>query len=466
MTSRLDPDPEIAAWLNDAAPVRAPEHLLTSSRARIQSTHQRRAWGPARRLPDMNSQFRLVGALAAIAVVVAVLGLALIPKPAGVGGLGPTAVPTATPTAVPSASPSPGAKSTASSSPAVISPGTICSLTSCLTGSLEAGTYSFAGGPLSTAAVTPADVTFTVPAGWTTDSGYVSKGGTTPGTDLGHLGTHEVFFATFPITNVFADACHWTTTLVSAGTTVDHLTSLLIAQKGGRVASAPTNVTLGGLPAKRIQFTVPSSVQLESCDSGVGLLHFWPDPGGTSDGGNCCSPFGSLDVVYVLRVAGEDLIVLTREAVGATRPDVDELMGILASMRIQAPTSSGASSSGAPTQGGAAAASASDGPNVVMGTAPGTLDVTVGSREAGFAYVTCQSQGTGQWTILTGDSSDGVHLIFGPDRHPMSLSGAIRGVSWTVNRNPQGVLFANQSGTFSGTDDISGGAVSGTFACP
>jgi hypothetical protein len=288
----------------------------------------------------MNTQIRLVGALAAIAIVVAVLGFILIPKPAGVGG----PVPTATPTVVPSPSPS----STPSSSPAVISPGQICSATSCLTGTLEAGTYSFAGGSLP-GPVTPANLTFIVPAGWTTDSGYVSKNGTTLGTDLAHLGTHEVFFATFPITNVFSDACHWQTTMVSAGTTAAQLTSQLVAQKGGRVASAPTNLTLGGLPAKRIQFTVPASLSTETCDSGVGLLHFWPDPDGTSGGGICCSPVGSTDVVYVLHVAGQQLIVMTRQAAGASAADLAELNAIVASVKIQTSTSSPAPSGASPS---------------------------------------------------------------------------------------------------------------------
>ena len=217
-----------------------------------------------------------------------------------------------------------------------------------LTGTLEAGTYSFAGGALP-GPVTPTDLTFTVPAGWTTDSGYVSKNAPRSRSDLAHLGPNEVFFATFPITNVFSDACHWTNTMVSAGTTVDQLTSLLVAQKGGRVASAPTNVTLGGLPAKRIKFTVPASVGTETCDNGVGLLHFWPDPDGTSNGGICCAPVGSTDVVYVLNVAGQQLVVMTRQAAGASPADLAELNAIVASIKIAAPPASPAPSGASPS---------------------------------------------------------------------------------------------------------------------
>ncbi len=291
----------------------------------------------------MNNRL-LGGAVAAIAVIV-VLGIVFLPKPSGSGG-----PPLQSP--VPSASPSPSApaaspSSAASSSPApsfgVIPPGLLCSATTCATGTLEAGTYSFAGGALP-GPVTPADLTFTVPAGWTTDSGYVSKNALSIQKDLQHLGPNEVFFATFPITNVFSDACHWTNTMVSAGTTVNQLTNLLVAEKGGRVASAPANVTLGGFPAKRITFTVPASVGTESCDAGVGLLHLWPDPDGTSNGGICCPAVGSTDVVYVLHVAGQQLIVMTRQAAGALPADLAELNAIVASVQI-----AGAPSSPKPT---------------------------------------------------------------------------------------------------------------------
>ena len=123
----------------------------------------------------MNSQIRLIGGLAAIAVIVAVLGIILIPKPGGVSGLGPPPTPSSTPTlsASPSPTPSPTSSPTPSSSPSAISPGLLCAATTCLTGTLEAGTYSFAGG--STEAVTPTSLTFTIPSGWTTSGGYISK---------------------------------------------------------------------------------------------------------------------------------------------------------------------------------------------------------------------------------------------------------------------------------------------------
>ncbi len=284
----------------------------------------------------MNTQVRVVGALAAIAIVVAVLGIILIPRPTPIGGFGPPPNPSSTP--VPSVSPSPASSATASSSPAIIGtvgsrvipPGSLCSSTisTCVTGTLEAGTYSFDAGY-----VTPGKVTFTVPAGWTTDQGFVRRDG-----------APNVFFVTMFVTDVYTDACHWTKT-VSAGTTVDQLTSLLVAQKG-RVATTPTNVAVGGFPAKQIQLTIPAGFDEAQCESG--LLHFWPDPGSTT-GGLCCTAAGSTDVVDIVNVGGQTFVLVARHEAGSSPADLAELDAIVASIKIETSTSSPGPSGASPS---------------------------------------------------------------------------------------------------------------------
>ncbi len=327
MTTRPDPDPVISAWLNDEAAERAPEHLLSATRTRIESTNQRRARWPAWRLQPMNNRSRLGGAVAAIAVIV-VLGFVLIPRPTGIGGPTPTPSPTTLPSVSPTRVPTPAPTSTPSP-PAVIPPGKLCSSTTCVTGTLEAGTYSIDAG-----AFAPGNLTFKVPAGWTTDQGFVRKNfdlnSPTPIEDS----PNELVFSTWFLTNVFTDACHWKTTMVSAGTTVDQLTSLLLAQKG-RVASAPTSTSIGGFAAKRIQLTVPTRIDLTTCDSGV--LHAWPDPGGSDSGGLCCGAAGSTDAVDVINVAGQTFVVVARHAAGASPADLAELNALVASIKIAAP---------------------------------------------------------------------------------------------------------------------------------
>ena len=66
----------------------------------------------------------------------------------------------------------------------------------------------------------------------------------------------EVGFETWILTHVFSDACHHTT-LVDAGTTVEELTTALLAQQG-LVTSGPTDVTIAGYPGQHIEVTVPA----------------------------------------------------------------------------------------------------------------------------------------------------------------------------------------------------------------
>lgn len=326
MTARRDPDLEIAAWLQDEAPERAPERLLAASRDRIRSTHQRRARWPAWRSPLMNTPpIRLAAVVAAVAVV-AVLGIVVFSRPGGVGGPIQTRLPSPSPSQAPGTTPAP--------SPSNLTSGPICTATACLTGALNPGTYSFDAGN-----VTPRRLTFTVPAGWTIDQdGFVSKHAGAPG---------EVLFGTWIVTHAYPDICQREAgTLVDAGTTTDELASVLVAQKG-RVASAATDVTLGGYPAKRIELTVPADLDVTKCVGGV--IRFWPDPGPDESGGLCCSAVGSTDVVYIVDVAGDRLTVVARHQPGSSAADLAELEAIVASIAIvplaASPSPSGASQS-------------------------------------------------------------------------------------------------------------------------
>jgi hypothetical protein len=119
-----------------------------------------------------------------------------------------------------------------------------------------------------------------------------------------------------------------------------------------------------------------------------------------------------------------------------------------------------------PAQGTAPAASESPGTGLV-GSEPDSVNVTVGNRGGAFAGVICKETGNGDVSITSGELSDGeaFALVFRSNGTVSSLSGALRGVIWKVTQNPQGTLKADKSGTFSGTDAISGADVSGSFAC-
>lgn len=166
-------------------------------------------------------------------------------------------------------------------------------------------------------------LTLTLPAGWTTEEyGELYK-------DRGEPG--EVKFITWTLTHVFADVCQWGR-LVDVGTTVDELVTALTVQEG-REASAPTSVTVGGFPAKRVELTVPADLDPATCTNGV--LRYWPAPGPDMSDGDCCASPGSTDSVYVVDVAGNRLVVVARYHPGSSAENRAELQGVVDSIEIE-----------------------------------------------------------------------------------------------------------------------------------
>lgn len=312
MSTRTDPDLVIASWLQDEARDGASDRLIEATRRQLNSTNQRRAWWPARRLHQMNTPMRIAVAAAAV-VAVAVVGLYLLPRQGGVGaGPSPSPTPSSTPSLLPS------------------------------TGTLDPGAYFF---PAEW--TTPARFSFTVPAGWSTTEGFVYKdrGSVSPVNAPGG-GPGDVALFTWIVSHAYADACHWRGSMVDAGSTVDELASVLQAQKS-RVASTPTEVVLGGFPAKRIDLTTPADLDLATCDNSV--LRFWPDAGPDESGGVCCTLAGSTDRVYVVDVAGSRLAVVARHQADSSAADSAELENVVASIKMDLPTSSPPQSSAPPS---------------------------------------------------------------------------------------------------------------------
>jgi hypothetical protein len=104
MNVLFEPDLRIAAWLSGETPERAPERVLIVTRERIRSTRQRRlVWVPRRAFPTART--RWLGIAVAAAVVVAAVGILILPDRGAITG--PASSPTASPS--PSASPSPTA---------------------------------------------------------------------------------------------------------------------------------------------------------------------------------------------------------------------------------------------------------------------------------------------------------------------------------------------------------------------
>jgi hypothetical protein len=294
MTASRDPDRLIRAYLEDG-PDQLPDRSYDVVRSDIDRTRQRVVIGPWRE-PRMSNLARWVMVAAAV-VVIAVVGYNLLPSNTQVGGPGPG------PTSSPSPSPSP-------TSVAVLPSG----------GPLAAGSYSITDAEWTGGS----RMTLTVPAGWTiptsTDAIVIKNEGK-PG---------EVFFTSWILTDIFSDACQWQT-LVNVGTSVDQLVTALGNQKS-RQATTPSDVTVGGFAAKRLDLTVSPTLDVATCSNGN--LRYWPGAGPDMGSGLCCNPAGNTDEIYVVDAAGKRPVLVARYYPGSSAADKAELQAIVDTLQI------------------------------------------------------------------------------------------------------------------------------------
>ena len=127
MSADRDTTRIVRSWLEEGATA-LPDRVLDAVLDQVPATSQRRPLWPARRFREMNNTVKL--AIAAVAVVVvAVVGITLLPRSGGVGGSGPG------PTSRPG--------QTAAPSP-IASPSASGALTGFPEAPLQAGTHTFA----------------------------------------------------------------------------------------------------------------------------------------------------------------------------------------------------------------------------------------------------------------------------------------------------------------------------------
>jgi hypothetical protein len=239
----------------------------------------------------MNTPIRIAMAVAAV-VVLAVIGVNLVPRTGGIGGIGgPPSTPV--PTATPAPTPSPTAAPTLPPS-----------------GQLAPGTYR-------------SDfITFTLPAGWTSFQGWgVLKSDANPPNGMSLNPWQK-------IATIYHDPCHWQTTAASVGPTVDDLVAALVAQKRGSIVT-PVDVTIDGFRGKQIDLMVPLDVKFAACDGGVYKL--WTD---TSGGDRFNQGPGQHDLLDVLDVNGRTLVIHTTFYPANTAADRAELQAIVDSIKI------------------------------------------------------------------------------------------------------------------------------------
>lgn len=239
-------------------------------------------------------------AIGATAVVVASLvGLNLLSNGTTPGiGASP-------PSSSPSPSPSPSPSATTPSLP--------------LSGSVEPGTYRMYTPTGSTVAV---DVT--VPAGWQAAYG---------GSNL-HIRDDQpdsMNWSRDPfVPFVYADACASEGTQAEVGPSVDDLVQALLDQENSEV-TGPTDVTLGGYPAVRLDVVIPADLDMTTCRYGAeaNLIQIWTNSvendyfalGEDRDG-----------IVYIADVEGERVVISADIGPEVTEADMAELDAMIQSI--------------------------------------------------------------------------------------------------------------------------------------
>jgi hypothetical protein len=162
--------------------------------------------------------------------------------------------------------------------------------------------------------------TLRLPAGWRRESdGEIHQGDPWAG--------NGVSINTWLVTQVFGDACHYTGTL--RDTPTPELVVAALTEQKGHATSAPIEVMLGGLPAKRVEIHIPADYDGTGCEDPD--LRLWPD----SLLDNALWAFGA-ETLTIYIVEGEQPMVLTsiqRDTTSST--DIGWMQAILASLQFQ-----------------------------------------------------------------------------------------------------------------------------------
>ena len=315
MTASRDTNRLISDFLDEGID-ELPAGSFDAVRAHIDHTRQRVVIGPWRE--DQMRRYAIFGIAAAAIVLVAVVGIRFLPADGGFAAPPPTA--TSSPTRSPSPSPSPSPTAAADPFPDGAGQGY----------PLAAGAYYFDEGHNKGTGVKR--FTFTVPSGWTV-ADFVAKDAGTPS---------AVYFTAWVVSHIFKDACNWNassmTNVIDAGTTAEQFVTALASQKN-RTASAVTETTIAGFPAKQIVMTVAPTLDTATCTNGN--LRYWPDPpsgpglGPDFSGGMCCNPTGNIDTIYAVDVNGKRTVLIARHWPGSTSQNLAELQSIVDSIQIE-----------------------------------------------------------------------------------------------------------------------------------
>ncbi len=306
MSSDRDVTRIVRSWLEEGATA-LPDRVLDAVLDQIPATSQRRPLWPTRRFQEMNNALKLAIAAAAV-VVVAVVGVNLLPRQGGIGGPGPSQTPRPSPS--PTASPAPTASPTPGGSFVVLPDGP-----------LSAGTYTVAPFWHGETSGSTIRFTYTVPDGWAGIAGsdvvLASGGNHLPGgAGLGgNLGGA-----------LYSDPCLTAQNDrgpdIPIGPTVDDFATALVEHPTLDVTT-PVNVTLAGYSGKYMDLQVPTDIA--ACTNSY--LPWEPniyaqDPGHQWH-------------LWILDVAGARVVVQSTDYAGTSPTRRAELQAMVDTIRIE-----------------------------------------------------------------------------------------------------------------------------------
>jgi hypothetical protein len=289
MSTERDVTRIVRSWL------RTDEHdfpieIVDEVLARLDSTPRDRLFWPVWRYADMNTYTKL--AIAAAAVVVVAFALTRLLPANGVGGPLPTPSPTAapTPTAAVAAFPP--------------------------SGELAIGRHS----------ITQEGVTYSLniaTSGWESNGTFAidkAAGG------IGPTGAGFIFWTDTPV-GIFTDPCAQTKG-PALGTSIGDLAAAVAAVPGTKLVGGPTDVTVGGHPAKLVVVTIPEDI---GCDPQSFFLWYAPSAGNA----RFATALGSTYRVWIVDVSGTPIWIDGETFKGADAGPAQAIQEIVDSIQFE-----------------------------------------------------------------------------------------------------------------------------------
>jgi hypothetical protein len=284
----------VRSWLDQGAD-RIPDRVLDAVEAQLHATPQRRAGWLARRFPNMNNTTVRYGLAAIAVVVIALLGVQLLPGNDNVGGPGPTPPPTPTVQPTPTTEPRPAFP--------------------------ELGTRGSPAGRYVVGSL-PFDVTVEVPAGWSSIDDWIVRG--PRGTDE-PAGMAIRFFAD---THLYQDPTSENSPLIAVGPTVADMVQAIVDHAAWE-ASDPTEVTLDGRAGQMVALTIPTDVEIAE---GNRFRIFSNGRGGQVWG---FAP-GQTFELYIVDVDGQRLIIDAWHHAGTSEEDLAAQRAVVQTIQFDA----------------------------------------------------------------------------------------------------------------------------------